>query len=55
MIFCETGFLSVGGGDGHYGLWVDDGCERGISSPSLTFGNEVLSDEGSKFDILGLE
>ncbi|KAL1968247.1 hypothetical protein VTN77DRAFT_2082 [Rasamsonia byssochlamydoides] len=55
MIFCETGFLSVGGGDGHYGLWIDDSVEKGISSSCLTFGNEPLSDEGTKFDILGVE
>ncbi|KAF3492183.1 oxidation resistance protein 1 [Arthroderma uncinatum] len=55
MIFCETGFLSVGGGDGHYGLWLDDAFEKGISSPSLTFGNEPLSDEGTKFDVLAVE
>ncbi|PGH23818.1 hypothetical protein AJ80_02066 [Polytolypa hystricis UAMH7299] len=55
MIFCETGFLSVGGGDGHYGLWLDDSFEQGISSTCLTFGNEPLSDEGTKFDVLGVE
>ncbi|KAN0071061.1 hypothetical protein V8E54_010492 [Elaphomyces granulatus] len=55
MIFCETGFLSVGGGDGHYGLWIDNSVEKGVSSPCETFGNEPLSDEGAKFDILGVE
>lgn len=79
MIFCETGFLSVGGGyvyfdpsamlsqqqevipvltgnsDGHYGLWLDSALERGISSPCPTFGNEALSDDGQKFDVLGCE
>jgi hypothetical protein len=55
MILCETGFLSVGGGDGHYGLWLDDTFEKGISSSCPTFGNEPLSDEGEKFDILGVE
>ncbi|KAE8548710.1 hypothetical protein EYB25_009091 [Talaromyces marneffei] len=55
MIFCETGFLSIGGGDGHYGLWIDDSVEKGVSDSCPTFGNEPLSDEGSKFDILGLE
>lgn len=55
MMLCETGFLSVGGGDGKYGLWLDDTFERGISSHCLTFGNEPLSDEGEKFDILGVE
>ncbi|QKX57390.1 uncharacterized protein TRUGW13939_04502 [Talaromyces rugulosus] len=55
MMFCETGFLSVGGGDGHYGLWIDDSVEKGISASCPTFGNEPLSDEGTKFDILGVE
>ncbi|KAE8448243.1 hypothetical protein EG329_009674 [Mollisiaceae sp. DMI_Dod_QoI] len=55
MMLCETGFLSLGGGDGHYGLWLDDSFERGISSHCLTFGNEPLSEEGEKFDILGVE
>jgi len=55
LMFCETGFLSIGGGDGHYGLWLDDTFEKGISSSCPTFGNEPLSDEGEKFDILGVE
>lgn len=41
--------------DGHYGLWVDAGLEKGVSASSQTFGNEPLSDEGVKFDILGVE
>jgi TLD len=55
MIYCESGYLSVGGGDGHYGLWLDDQLEHGISDPCPTFGNESLSEEGHKFDILGVE
>ncbi|KAG9233073.1 hypothetical protein BJ875DRAFT_465128 [Amylocarpus encephaloides] len=55
LIFCETGFLSVGGGDGHYGLWLDDNFEKGVSSACPTFGNEPLSEEGSKFEIVGVE
>ncbi|KAK3384759.1 hypothetical protein B0H63DRAFT_494028 [Podospora didyma] len=54
-MLCETHFLSIGAGDGKYGLWLDDGLERGISSTCLTFGNERLSDEGEKFGILGVE
>lgn len=41
--------------DGHYGLWVDSGLEKGVSAHCQTFGNEPLSDEGVKFDILGIE
>ncbi|KAA8645977.1 hypothetical protein EYZ11_004022 [Aspergillus tanneri] len=55
MMFCETGFLSLGGGDGRYGLWLDSSLEKGVSSACQTFGNEPLSDEGGKFDIIGVE
>ncbi|KAF1950275.1 TLD-domain-containing protein [Byssothecium circinans] len=55
MMFCEHGFLSVGGGDGHYGLWLGDNLENGVSSTCPTFGNEPLSDEGTKFEVLGVE
>lgn len=41
--------------DGHYGLWLDDSFEKGVSSPCLTFGNEPLCDEGTKFDVLNVE
>ncbi|KAI5212927.1 hypothetical protein AUEXF2481DRAFT_6679 [Aureobasidium subglaciale EXF-2481] len=54
-IFCQQSFLSIGGGDGHYGLWLDNNLARGISSPCPTFGNARLSDEGEKFGILGVE
>ncbi len=54
-MLCDPGFFSVGGGDGNYGLWLDSTFERGISSRSLTFGNEPLSGEGEKFDVLGVE
>ncbi|MCJ1378064.1 oxidation resistance protein 1 [Xylographa soralifera] len=55
MIYCQPDYLSVGGGDGKYGLWLDSVLERGISSHCLTFGNEGLSEEGGKFEILGVE
>ncbi|KAF2650745.1 TLD-domain-containing protein [Lophiostoma macrostomum CBS 122681] len=55
MMFCEQNYLSVGGGDGHYGLWLNDNLEKGISSSCPTFGNEPLSDDGTKFDVLGVE
>ncbi|KAI2469169.1 TLD-domain-containing protein [Annulohypoxylon bovei var. microspora] len=55
-IFCETKFLSVGGGGGGtYGLWLNDGLSRGHSAPCDTFSNQPLSDEGEKFDVLGVE
>ncbi|MCJ1450689.1 oxidation resistance protein 1 [Mycoblastus sanguinarius] len=55
LIFCEQGFLSVGGGDGRYGLWLDGVLERGVSSHCMTFGNESLSEEGEKFEVVGVE
>ncbi|PNY29769.1 Oxidation resistance protein 1 [Tolypocladium capitatum] len=54
-INCETGFLSVGSGGGHYGLWLDDSLDVGHSSCCETFGNEPLSDAGEKFGVLGVE
>lgn len=41
--------------DGRYGLWMDSGLEKGVSSHCQTFGNEPLSDEGEKFEVLGVE
>ena len=56
-ILCAHDFLSVGGGDGHYGLWIDAGLAKGVSSACPTFGNEPLSEEenGGKFQVLGVE
>lgn len=55
MIYCEANMLSVGGGDGRYGLWLDDTLDHGISETCPTFGNEPLSEEGRKFEVLGVE
>lgn len=41
--------------DGHYGLWLDDSLAKGVSNTCPTFGNEPLSDEGTKFSILAVE
>ncbi|TQW09514.1 oxidation resistance protein 1 [Cordyceps javanica] len=54
-IHCETGYLSVGSGGGHYGLWLDDSLDVGHSSMCETFGNEPLSDVGHKFSVVGVE
>lgn len=54
-IFCQADYLSIGGGDGHYGLWLDASLSKGVSDTCPTFGNEPLSDEGKKFDVLGVE
>ncbi|KAI2634481.1 TLD-domain-containing protein [Xylaria nigripes] len=55
-MFCETKFLSVGGGrGGTFGLWLNDGLSRGHSAACDTFLNQPLSEEGEKFDVLGVE
>ena len=54
-IYCTSEFLSMGAGDGHYGLLCDDGLLHGVSNPCQTYGNEVLSKEGNKFSIVALE
>lgn len=58
QIYCTAEFLSVGGGDGKYGLWLDDRLEKGLSSSTLTFGNETLCDgvsEGRPFRVQTVE
>lgn len=55
QIYCQPDYLSVGGGDGHYGLWLDQSLSNGVSDTCQTFGNEQLSDEGSKFEVMGVE
>ncbi|KAI0474993.1 hypothetical protein GGR56DRAFT_490364 [Xylariaceae sp. FL0804] len=55
-MFCEAKFLSVGGGTGgRFGLWLDDELGRGHSAGCDTFANPPLSDEGDKFDVMGVE
>lgn len=54
-ILCSSEFLSLGGGNGKYGLWLDDRLAKGISGHVPTFLNENLSDDGEKFDVLGVE
>lgn len=54
-ILCEPRFLSLGAGDGHYGLWMNENLSAGHSDPCPTFDNEHLSDQGGKFGIIGVE
>ncbi|KAL4398904.1 oxidation resistance protein 1 [Malassezia pachydermatis] len=42
MVLTESDFLSVGGGDGHYGLWFDDALNKGVSAQCPAFDNQVL-------------
>lgn len=65
MVLSESTFLSVGGGEGKFGLWLDGALEKGVSSCCPAFDNEVLCDgkrrgEGRKdgegrFECFGLE
>lgn len=54
-MYCTSNFLSMGAGDGHYGLWLDDGLINGVSYRCDTYGNDPLSGEGVKFHIQALE
>lgn len=58
QMYCTHDFISFGGGNGKYGLWLDDRLEHGVSGASETFGNEALCDsveEGRRFDVLSVE
>ncbi|KAF8993337.1 TLD-domain-containing protein [Hymenopellis radicata] len=61
IALCEPGFLSFGGGEGQYGLYMDSGLIDGSSARCPTFGNEPLCSSGSvkggavAFECVGLE
>ncbi|KAG0634778.1 TLDc domain-containing protein [Tuber brumale] len=55
LILADGNYLSVGGGDGKYGLWLNDTFDKGLSQACETFGNELLSEEGEKFEVIGVE
>ncbi|WFD20380.1 hypothetical protein MCAP1_002624 [Malassezia caprae] len=42
MVLSESDYLSVGGGDGRYGLWLDEKLDKGLSAKCPAFHNEVL-------------
>ncbi|WFD27987.1 oxidation resistance protein 1 [Malassezia nana] len=42
VVLSESDYLSVGGGDGRYGLWVDEKLDKGLSAKCPAFHNEVL-------------
>ncbi|ODV84874.1 hypothetical protein CANARDRAFT_186933, partial [[Candida] arabinofermentans NRRL YB-2248] len=54
IIYSDHTFISVGSGDGKFGLYISGDFESGASDQVETFGNEPLSNT-SKFRILGLE
>ncbi|KAJ7153463.1 TLD-domain-containing protein [Mycena crocata] len=61
VALCEDGFISFGGGDGHYGLYLDDTLFDGSSARCPTFENEPLcsgairKDGNVNFECVGLE
>lgn len=44
MVLTEPHYLSFGGGDGKYGLWLDGQLEKGVSTRCPAFDNDVLCD-----------
>jgi hypothetical protein len=61
VALCEPECISFGGGDGHYGLYLDDTLFEGSSAPCPTFDNEPLCSPGQKkgsaveFECVGIE
>ncbi|KAJ7607490.1 TLD-domain-containing protein [Roridomyces roridus] len=63
VALCEDGYISFGGGDGHYGLYLDDTLFDGSSARCPTFDNEPLCSGATgkggngnvNFECVGLE
>ncbi|PIL26353.1 hypothetical protein GSI_12109 [Ganoderma sinense ZZ0214-1] len=61
VALCELDYISFGGGDGRYGLWLDESLIDGSSARCLTFDNEPLCSAGPRkgdtvaFECVGLE
>ncbi|KAJ3412521.1 oxidation resistance protein 1 [Chytridiales sp. JEL 0842] len=54
LILTEPHMFALGGGEGHFGLWIDKELYNGHSGPCQTFGNEQLS-ATPEFQIVNLE
>ena len=61
-ILTDSRSISVGGGDGRFGLWIDGVFEKGYSSRCPCFGNEPLVEwergrgiEEAQFEVLQFE
>ncbi|ORY51663.1 TLD-domain-containing protein, partial [Rhizoclosmatium globosum] len=54
LILGEAHMIALGGGEGHFGLWVDQDLYNGHSGPCQTFNNERLSSK-AEFVIQSLE
>ncbi|KAK0469131.1 TLD-domain-containing protein [Desarmillaria tabescens] len=61
VALCEPGYMSFGGGDGSYGLYIDANLLEGSSAPCPTFANEPLCSPGHSirgtvpFECVGVE
>ncbi|KIJ95537.1 hypothetical protein K443DRAFT_682940 [Laccaria amethystina LaAM-08-1] len=62
VALCESEYISFGGGDGHYGLYLDENLTDGSSAACPTFGNPPLCSLGPRkaagsvdFECVGLE
>lgn len=55
LIYCQHDSISIGSSDGYNGIWIDKNLMHGVSQRCDTFGNDVLSKEGERFKIMGLE
>ncbi|KAG6827072.1 hypothetical protein H0H92_013325 [Tricholoma furcatifolium] len=61
VALCEPQYISFGGGDGNYGLYLDDTLFQGSSAACPTFANEPLCSTGANnagvvaFECVGLE
>ncbi|EJD01770.1 TLD-domain-containing protein [Fomitiporia mediterranea MF3/22] len=60
VVYCDNDGFSFGGGDGHYGLYVDASLVEGTTHPCPTFDNGFLAHGEQKgrmvsFDAVGLE
>ncbi|RKO83692.1 TLDc domain-containing protein, partial [Blyttiomyces helicus] len=54
LMLSEPHFIALGGGNGDFGLWIDDELYHGHSAPCDTFNNDQLSST-VEFRIVGLE
>ncbi|KAL6307308.1 TLD-domain-containing protein [Sparassis latifolia] len=61
VALCESDYMSFGGGDGHYGLYIESSLTDGSSATCPTFNNEPLCAAGPRqgdnvlFECVGLE
>ncbi|KAG7442821.1 TLD-domain-containing protein [Guyanagaster necrorhizus] len=61
VALCEPDYMSFGGGDGAYGLYIDGNLLEGSSAPCPTFSNEPLCSPGNSvrgmvpFECVGVE